>query len=477
MSKLIKNSALYLVSTIVLKATSFLLLPLYSSLISPDAYGKVYLVSSYVTFFGIFMSLSMGSSIQRFYFNCKSDKEIKELYSTNVIFVFIVATILAGLLVLFNNPISSWMKLPGLYLLMATAAVYLSTFYNLITSLLYAQQKAVTISIASIVLGVLNIVIQLVLVLTMQDKAMALVLTILLGGVLQMLLFLVFSRKYFVLKLNVNYLKPSIKFGLSQLPSDVSLFIVSLSDRLILNKYKDSASVGIYGMGHTLGSIPNILFHSMAQALTPIVFTNYTEFKEGKQPDISYSCRLIEKIAIVLTMIITGLIVFSNNIVAVLSSSYQKSGIIMYLVLFAVLIDIYRKLFVYPIAYEVKYVKIKSLIWVLASALSIILNLILIPRFSYYGACFSLISVNLFTLFIIIIESQKAMHPVYATGKLLLIFGISIICSMLFFLGSSWAMLPVKIIIVLLYLLLVYKIYPIDYRAMLYILKTKRKNN
>ena len=475
MSKLVKNSALYLISTIVLKATSFLLLPLYSNLVSPDAYGKVYLVSSYVTFFGIFMCLSMGSSVQRFYFNCKSEREVKELYSTNVIFVFIVATLLAGLLVLFNNTIAGWMKLPPVYLLMATAAVYLSTFYNLITSLLYAKQQAVTISVVSIVLGVLNIVTQLILVLSMTDKAMALILAMLLAGVMQMLLFLWFSRKYIIFRFNASFFKPSLVFGLSQLPSDISLFIVSLSDRFILNKYKDSASVGIYGMGHTLGSIPNILFHSMAQALTPIVFTNYTEYKEGKIPDISYACRLIEKIAIILTILITGLIVFSNNIVAILSSSYQKSGLIMYLVLFAVLIDIYRKLFVYPITYDVKYVKIKSFIWMLASGLSIALNIILIPRYSYYGACISLISVNLFTLILILIESNKAMHPVYKTGKLLLIFGISIIGTLSFFLGSSWIMIPVKLIIILVYLFVVYIIYPIDYKSMISMIRIRRK--
>lgn len=475
MSNLAKNSALYLVSTVVLKATSFLLLPLYSNLIPPEAYGKVYLVSSYVTFFSIFMTFSMQGAMQRFFFDCKSDNEIKELYSTIVIFVFGISSVTAALLLVFNNTIAGWMNLPPVYLLLATATVYLSAFYNLILALLYAQQQAVTISVVSIVCGVLSILTQLTLVLTMQDKAFALVLTMLVGGVMHFALFLWFSRKYLVLKFNRIKLKSSVYYGLSQFPSDISTFIVSLSDRFILNKYKNSGAVGIYGMGNTLGTIPQVLFSSMNSALAPIIFTNYTDRKEGKVPDISYSCSLIEKVSILLTIIITLLIVFSNNIVAILSDKYQQSGFVMFLVLFAVLIDIYRKLFMYPIAYEVKYVKVKSAIWILASALSIGLNLILIPKYSYYGACVSLICANSLTLGLILIASNKAMHPKYKVGKLALILTLSIICSMSFFLGFSWGMIPVKMVIVAVYLVFVYMIYPIDYKEMFSFIKFKRK--
>jgi len=475
MSRLVKNSILYLTSTIVLKATSFFLLPLYSTLIPPEAYGKVYLISSYITFFGLFMSFSMHGAIQRFFFDCKDDDDVKELYSTVVIFIFGVATFLAFCLFALNNVIAGWMDLPDNYLFIATITVYFSTFYNLIIALLYAKQQAVIISLTSIICGLLTILAQLTLVLIMKDKAFAMVLSMLITGVINLLLFLWFSRKYFIIRFNLKKLKLAIVYGLSQFPSDISTFVVSLSDRFILNKYKDSRAVGIYGMGNTLGSIPQIIFASMNSALAPIVFTDYTNQKEGRVYDISYSCILIEKIAIMLTALITLLIAFSNNIVALLSDKYQQSELVMFLVLIAVLIDIYRKLFMFPITYEIKFVKVKSTIWIFASILSISLNLMLIPKFSYVGACISLISTNILTLIVILIASHKAMNPVYKVGKLLLIFIVSMSCSTTFFLGSSSYMLIAKIIVTCFYLYIVYRIYPINYWALLTFLNLKKR--
>jgi O-antigen/teichoic acid export membrane protein len=476
MSTLVKNSSLYLASTIMLKATSFLLLPLYSGLIPPEAYGKVYLVSSYVTFFTIFMTLSMPGSIHRFFFDCKNDDEVKELYSTIVIFVFIVSSFISIFLIAFNSVISGWMNVPILYLYIATGTVFFSAFYNLILALLYAKQEAKKISIVSIVCGMLGVVAQLVFVFTLKDKAFALILAMFVTGVMHMLIFLWFSRKYFTLRFNSKKIKLYLVYGLSQLPSAISSFVVSLADRFILNKYKNSAVVGIYGMGNTLGSIPTVLFSSMNSALSPIVFTDYSNKKLGNVIDISYSSQLIEKVTIILTIIITMLIVFSNNIVSILSEKYQQSSLVMYMVLFAVMIDLYRKLFMYPITYEVKYVKVKSAIWVFASILSIGLNLWLIPVYSYYGACISLISTNILTFLMILFASHKAMHPKYKFGKLIAIFALSLICSLAYFLGFSWTLFPVKLLLVMIYFFIIYKIYPIEYKTLFIFFKT-RKNN
>ena len=49
-SSLLKNSFLYLIATISIRATSFLLLPFYSHLVSPEEYGYVYMVSAVSTF-------------------------------------------------------------------------------------------------------------------------------------------------------------------------------------------------------------------------------------------------------------------------------------------------------------------------------------------------------------------------------------------------------------------------------------------
>jgi len=66
LSKLVKNSMLYLTATIFLKGASFLLLPLYTKLVSPEEYGVVYLITTLGTFLSLLLSLSVRGAVSRF---------------------------------------------------------------------------------------------------------------------------------------------------------------------------------------------------------------------------------------------------------------------------------------------------------------------------------------------------------------------------------------------------------------------------
>lgn len=474
MANFIKNSALYLTATLCLRAASFLLLPLYSNLITPEAYGKVYLVSSLITFLTLFLTFSMNSSIQRFFFDCKTAEEVRRMFSTVFYSVFTISTIIVISLLALIAPISRWLDVPQSYMLIAIITVYFSIFYNLIVALLYAKQEAVKISIASIVVGILQIVSQLVLVLNMEDKALAMIIAFGVGGILHLFLFVFFSFKYFTLAFDSISLRKYVIYGFSQFPSDISTWIVSFFDRIILNKYQNSAAVGIYGMGYTLASVPNVLFQSMNKALSPIVFENYKQSETEGVGVLKYSASIIEKIFVVITLLVCVIAAFSNNIIRILSSNYSQSGTVMLFVLIAVLIDIYRILFMYPLAYNVKYVKVKSIIWVFASIASIGLNLILIPRFSYLGACLTLLIVNSFTFLLIDFFSKKATAPPYQTKKLILIFLISLVFACSFFIGSSWGGFVIKLLLLLVYIVLLRIIYPIDLSGLLKTIKLRK---
>lgn len=473
MGSFVKNSVLYLTATVCLKAASFLLLPLYSNLITPDAYGKVYVISSLITFLTLFLTFSMNSSIQRFFFDCKTGEEVCRMFSTVLYSVFSVSTIVVLALFAFISPAAQWLDVPNSYIAIALLTVYFSVFYNLIIALLYAKQEAGKISVASIIVGVLQIVAQLILVLNMKDKAFAMILAFGVGGVLHLVLFLFFSIKYITFVFDKASLRKYTIYGFSQFPSDISTWIVSFFDRIILNKYQNSAAVGIYGMGHTLASVPNVLFQSMNKALSPIVFDNYKQSETAGLDVLRYSAAIIEKIFVLITVLVCIIAAFSNNIVHILSSNYSQSGIVMLLVLIAVLIDIYRILFMYPLAYNVKYVKVKSTIWVLASIASILLNLVFIPKYSYLGACITLIIVNSITFFLIDYYSRKAIAPPYQSKKLFLIFIVSLAFAFTFFIGNGWWEFAIKSVLLLVYMVMLRYIYPIDIFKLLKTFKSR----
>ena len=453
---LAKNSVLYLISTICLKAVGFLLLPLYTHLVSPTEYGYVYVVSAFQTFMGLFLTLSIHGAINRFYFDCSSIDDVRNMYSQQVSAITITATLIIVIMLLLRGPVSQLINLPEKYYIYAVLISYFSLFYNLVISLLYAMEQAVKITVTSITVGAGTIITQLILVFTLRDKAMALIYAMFICAVVTFILFIAYSRPYLIWpKFKKKELIKYYKYSLSQLPSDVSVWFVAASDRLLLNKIQGAASAGVYGMGNTLGQIPSILFHSVNKAYVPYVFKHFKEAEEGRTEALQEAANTAIKVESVLTVVVVSLIIISNNIVSLLEKRYIDSTIIMPLVLTAVWVDCNRVIFMNPLAYNVKYIKVKSMIWVLAGTLDVVLNIYLIPRYSVYGACASLILSYGLSCLLILYFSNKAMKIGYDKIKLAKVIVISVLFSMGYFLGSSVGTLAVKIPLIMAYMVII----------------------
>lgn len=458
MNILFKNSLLYIAATFAVKATSFLLVPFYSYLISPDDYGYVFVVYSIVDFMSLFVICSMHGSISRFYWECSTINDVRKMYSTITIMVAIISILILIPIALLCGSISNMLEIPEIYLHIAIVSSALHAFYWLITSLLYQRKEAKKMSITSIAVGAVQIVIQLFLVIIMDNKAMAMILSQLFCGLFMFLLFVVYSIPY--LRFSFDRIKAwsYFKYGICLVPSELSLWFLSFSDRIMVNKMKGSSSAGIYGMGQTLGGIPKLIFSSINNAYGPFVYECYKGIDKGdllKADELKKNTTLVFSI---MTLLITILIVFSNNIVSMLNERYAQAVMVMAVMLFSMLIECYRKIFMNPLYYNVKYAKIASLIWVSAAILNISLNLYLIPIYSIYGACFSMVFSYSLTFLLIISFANKAYHVEYETKRMVVIFVISVITCLLTFIDSAWSLVPLKILGIVIYTYLVVRL-------------------
>lgn len=456
MNSLVKNSSLYLIATITIKACTFLLLPFYSHLISPAEYGYVFVVVALVNFMSFFFNFSLGGALQRFYFDCQGEDEVKKLYTTIVLFVFILTVVCGLFFYLFRIPFSNVIKLPLPYYDFAVLISSISAFYPLILSLLYVMQSAKKISVTTIVLGCVGICVQLSMVVLLENKAMAMIEAMLLNAMLTFVIFLVYSKPFFSKpSISFDKLYLYLKYSLSQLPSDISVWLIQCSDRIILNSMKGSAFAGLYGMGANLGNIPQILFHSINKAYVPYVFGKYKDMDIGKiesEKDVTNATFMVFT---VMTVFISIVAVFSNNVVSLLAPQYARSSFVMLLVLFAVWVDCCRIIFMNPIAYKIQYIKIKSVIWVTCSILAIFLNFHLIPIYGMYGACVSLILSYSLSCVFIIYFSHKAIPLQYNKMKILKIVLYSGVFSLSYLLGTGFGGFVLKLVSIFLFVTVV----------------------
>lgn len=449
---LVRNSILYLLSNIVIKAASFFLLPLYTYLVSPEEYGFVYVVSSFTNFMSILLLFSLQSVISRFYFDCENEQEVKALYSNITAMVALGSSSVIIVLLFASNSLANFLELPVKYLHTAIAISFFSIFYNLILALLYVKQDAKKVSYTSIALGIIGIIVQLLMVLNMDDKTMALVGSMLINAILSFVIFVWYSIPYFTRPSFVKAnMRQYVKYALSQWPSDVCVWLIHASDRLLLNKFQGAHDTGIYGMGSNFSQIPTMLFHSVNKAYSPYVFGVFKKHEDDK------TCRYeeIQKSAYMViscvALLVTMLSLFSAEIVSLLSSKFHEASMIIPLVLIASFIDCIRIVFMYPMAYKIEFVKIKTLIWILGALFNFILNLWLIPIYSMYGACISSISCFVISCIALMYFSNKAIRIPYDYKKLLFIVLFSIVIGAICMIGVSWQAFLLKLIAAYIY--------------------------
>jgi hypothetical protein len=110
MSKLLKNTAYYTIGNFTSKAVNFLLLPLYTSYLTPDEYGIVNSMQVFSNILLIFFTLGLERAIYRLYHDFKTEKGQKDFLGTVSISIAVISLLVGGILFLLNSPIGKIYK-------------------------------------------------------------------------------------------------------------------------------------------------------------------------------------------------------------------------------------------------------------------------------------------------------------------------------------------------------------------------------
>lgn len=107
LKKLLGQTAIYGLSSIVGRLLNFLLVPIYTRYFSPSAYGEVTLLYAYVAFFVVLLVYGMETSFFRF---SQNQEDSKKVFNTSLISVSVSSVIFVGLTCLFSQPIANFLQ-------------------------------------------------------------------------------------------------------------------------------------------------------------------------------------------------------------------------------------------------------------------------------------------------------------------------------------------------------------------------------
>lgn len=415
---------IYTLTDLLVKISTFLLIPFYTKKIPQEELGEIYTLIALGGILSTIYSLSLKGAISRFYFEEKEN--LKNLYSTIVNMTIILGGIFNFLILINYSLLEKILKIqffPKIIIIIIIS--YLNIFYTYIYALMIMEEKAKQISIISIIISIINIIINIFLVNFMINKILAFLLGLLIGSFFQFLIFVFCSKNYYnIFILNRTSLKKYLSYSLKILPFDLSSWILTFSDRFYLTEYIGFKATAIYSIGYKVGQGLEIFINGLNKAYIPYVYKIFHEKK--KEATREHSKRITELIGVEI-FLTCSCITFFKSFIFLLGKDYSESYSVVFIISFAIFFNGLRLLFQPILDYNEKLLNIKLIIWLLSSGINILLNILLIPKYSYLGAAIATLISYIFIFILITYISLKYYKIRYEYIKIIKLLVLNII--------------------------------------------------
>ena len=387
MSQLVKNTTIYAIGDIAPRLLSFISFPILTQYLAPSEYGIINYVNTVNTFLTIIGFLCLNTYYLVFYNRLQTDEERAKMLGNLFLFVIGVNTIGTLLLFLIGPNIMDILDSEiSFFPYMAIGLV--TNLFNILSVLPLAlfrmQERPWPVTVINVIKGLLGFLLTILLVVKFDYKADGVLFANMVISILFGFIFIYIVWKNMIVNINWKQIKQALFFSLPLLPGSLSYFAVSMSDRILIDKYLTLSDLGIYSTASTIAMLLNILSNGAYKAFEPYFFKVYGT------PDFNSKFKKVHDGYFLVIMSGTfGLSFFAKEFFEIFSSTqYHTAYYYVPLILIGVVCSSMNVLFGTIITAQGK-TKINSVIAIIGGIISIVLNIYLLPRLGIVGACIS----------------------------------------------------------------------------------------
>ncbi len=479
LKKLAGETAIYGLSTILARVLNFLLVPLYTNVLSTANYGIVTEFLSYIAVLQVVLVLGLETGCFRF--ANKEGVDQNKVYTNALVAVFALNAAFLALLIIFANPIANMLGYDG----HAATIKYIGGILALdsITAILFArlrqQHKALKFAIIKTIKIATELGMNLYLFLFTKPAWIYYfisetpdftypIFSILVSCVISAVIFIPDLVKFtftFDRKLLKQMLMYSIPLMIAALPGILNDFIDRILFRFLdTNSQVWQSSLGIFQAAVKLAVIMNLFIQMFRYAVEPFFFQHANE--KGSR---ELYAKVMNYFTAFCGLVFLGVILYIDIISLLLGKDFRGAlGVVPIMLLSYMLLGM---LFNVSMWYKLSG-KTNMAIYITLTGLivTIVVNVIFMPKYSYWAAAYGHLASYL-VMFIISAALGQKHHPIpYQWKKLAGIFilmfavyGLSIWLDKMFFEDTSWtngglmaAKLGAHTVLILVYLGLTY---------------------
>ena len=307
LKRLARLSLAYGTADVLAQGINFLLLPLYTSFLTPADYGALALLLLLSTFLKILFRAGLDSGFMRIHYDLKDTESKARFAGTVALFSAGLSTLgfaifwafsPAGSLALFGSPGQTlWVRLVAFDLLA-------SSFAFVPLTLLRIEERAALFSTYSLIRHATNTVLKVILLTLGFGVSGVLVSDAVASVILSVCLFFELKSRA-RLAFDWPPLREALRFGLPKVPHGLLVQTLNLADRRILGAYASRAEVGIYHMGGSFASAMKFPLSAFEPAWQPFVFDQARREHGAREIGLVASRMCLLFVGVALTLALT----------------------------------------------------------------------------------------------------------------------------------------------------------------------------
>ena len=251
--RLISNTAILGVGTFASKVLVFLLMPLYTAILSAEEFGVADLVSQSANLLIPLASLGICDALFRFTLDADSANQ-KKIFTSSMMVLFAGSAVLAivcGALTFARVSFSQFFPLITLYVIGAN-------FHSACAHYMRAKGKTVLFALQGIVNTVLTIALNILFLVVFDMGSTGYVLSVVVADIAITIVLFVGCRMWRELdfkSFDRVMFKNILKFSIPYIPTTILWLITSVSDRYVVTYYCGTATQGLYAAASKLPTL------------------------------------------------------------------------------------------------------------------------------------------------------------------------------------------------------------------------------
>jgi O-antigen/teichoic acid export membrane protein len=426
--ELAKNTAVLTVGKICTQCISFLLLPLYTAILSTKDYGVFDLMVTYATLLLPVVNWQFDQGVFRFMLDCRGQKDKQSgIFST----IFVANTIQSLVYLVILMVISRCLNFSyGLFL---CAYVILHVYTALLLQFVRGLGSSKVYAMASFISASTTVVFNVITLAVLGMGLNGLFCATLLGQVFT-IIYLCISIKpwlYFDLKAVSKKTFVSIsKYSLPLIPNNLAWWVVNVSDRTIISYVLGVTVNGIYAVANKFSNVFINFYNIFNLSWTETVSVHFKD--EDRDVFLSETMTTLYKLfscaclGIVACMPFLFPIMVNENY----HDAYPQIIILMYAMLCRVVVGLYSCVYI-----ATKNSKKVAYTSVAAAVINIATNLLMIGHIGLYSASLSTLIAFGSMAIIRYIDINKTVHMKISTSALASSFVLAVVLAVTYYLN------------------------------------------